>query len=109
MSAWSVQYWCDVKGKSTVESWLDNLSKEELKSVAKEIKLLECCGHNLRLPHSRALQNGLFELRERTYGYRIYYTFLSCRKIVLLHAGRKSRQTKDIATARKRLVSLNHI
>lgn len=49
------------------------MTKEEFKSLARELKLLESCGNALRLPHSRALGKGLFELRSRKFGYRIYY------------------------------------
>jgi len=62
-SNWKVEYWCNDNGVSTVEKWLDSLTKEQLKSVAKEMKLLELCGNQLRLPHSRSLKQGLFELR----------------------------------------------
>jgi len=47
-----------------VESWLLDLDKDQFKSVSKEIRLLELSGNQLRLPHSRALGAGLFELCE---------------------------------------------
>ena len=49
MSEWLLQY------HVSVESWLDSLSREQLKSVAKELLLLELSGSLLRLPHSRSL------------------------------------------------------
>lgn len=55
-----------------VESWLEKRTKEEIIRLSKEIKLLEYCGNELRLPHSRSLGKNLFELRERFFGYRIY-------------------------------------
>ncbi len=66
-----------------VEKWLDSLTKLQLKSLAKEIKL--------------------FELRERRYGLRIYYGFEVDQRIILLHAGHKDDQTKDISQARRLL------
>lgn len=105
---WKVEYWCSDSGVSTVEKWLDSLSDQQLKSVAKEMKLLELCGNQLRLPHSRSLKKGLFELRERTYGYRIYYTFQGNKIIIMLHAGDKKTQSKDIEIARQRLDDLTH-
>jgi putative addiction module killer protein len=86
-----------------VEKWLDSLTKLQLKSLAKEIKLLELCGQDLRLPHSRVLGAGLFELRERRYGLRIYYGFEVDQRIILLHAGHKDDQTKDFSQARRLL------
>lgn len=103
---WGMEYLCNNSGKSPVEEWLDSLSNEQLKSVAKEIKLLELCGNKLKLPHSRSLKNGLFELRERKYGYRIYYAFMPNAKIILLHTGGKSSQERDIKKSRDLLDEL---
>jgi putative addiction module killer protein len=103
---WKIKYWCNDKGDSSIEKWLDSLSNDQLKSVAKEMKLLELAGNLLRLPHSKSLKDGLFELRERTYGFRIYYTFLKKKVILMLQAGDKKSQDSDIKIARKRLEQL---
>lgn len=107
MKRWLIEYWSETSSKSSVERWLDKLTKEQLKAVAKEMKLLEECGNDLKLPHSYPLGKGLFELRERRYGYRIYYGFYREYIIMLLHAGDKSTQQQDIKTARIRLAKLN--
>ncbi len=83
-----------------IEKWFDKLTKEQLLSVAKEIKLLELCGNTLKMPHSKPLKKGIYELRERKFGFRVYYTFFS-QKIILLTAGDKSSQRRDIANAIK--------
>lgn len=103
---WELEYWCNYEEDSPIEEWLNLLHKEQLKSVAKELKLLELCGNRLQLPLSRSLKNGLFELRERKYGFRIYYTFLKNRKILMMHAGDKKTQNRDIDRARDRLYQL---
>jgi putative addiction module killer protein len=107
-SKWTIKYWCDDNEKSSIEEWFDSLVDELFKSVAKEMKLLELCGNMLKLPHSRSLKKGLFELRERKYGLRIYYTFLPNKTILMLHAGNKKTQDKDIDIARDRLAELGH-
>jgi len=84
-----------------MDNWLKHLTKRELKSIAKELRLLELCGNKLKLPHSKALGSGLFELRERQYGLRIYYMHSQKTTIVLLQAGNKTTQRKDIKKARK--------
>lgn len=61
-------------------------------------------GNGLALPHSKALGKGLFELRERRFGYRIYYCFRSESVIILLAAGDKRTQERDIKIARDRLL-----
>jgi putative addiction module killer protein len=103
MENWILEYWVDELGKRSVERWLLKLTREQFKAVSKELKLLEICGNDLKLPHSRALGKGLFELREQRYGYRIYYGFYRDKIIILLHAGDKSKQQNDIKIARARL------
>lgn len=69
-----------------------------------KIRLLSEIGNELRLPHSKSLSQGLFELRERKYGLRIYYGFKKKQIIILLAAGNKTSQPKDIKTARERFL-----
>jgi len=68
--------------------------------------LLELCGNELKLPQSKALGKGLFELREQRFGFRIYYCFSDNCIIILLAAGDKKSQKSDIVVARKRLLEL---
>ena len=65
MKQWEVRYWLNANGKSPIEKWLDKLTKEQLASIAEELRVLRQLGNELKLPHSRALGKGLFELRER--------------------------------------------
>lgn len=51
--AWDIRY------LGAVEPWINSLSKQQLKSVAKELRLLELSGHRLRLPHSKSLGQGV--------------------------------------------------
>jgi putative addiction module killer protein len=104
MEKWAIEYWVDESGKRSVERWFLKLTHEQFKAVSKELRLLELCGNDLKLPHSRALGKGLFELREKRYGYRIYYGFYEGKIIILLHAGDKSKQENDIKVARARLM-----
>jgi putative addiction module killer protein len=106
MKKWVLEYWAEDSGKRSVERWLLKLTREQFKAMAKELKLLEACGNDLKLPHSRSLGKGLFELRERSYGYRIYYGFYGDKIIILLHAGDKSSQKTDISIARSRFAKM---
>lgn len=94
---WNIDYLEDV------EDFLDTLTKEQLKSLSKEMRLLEHCGNKLRLPHSKPLSGGLFELRERRFGVRLYYCFQDRQTILMLHGGDKSNQDRDIEKARELL------
>lgn len=103
---WKIEYWDKEKPKSSIEKWADKLTDEQLESVSKELKLLETGGNTLHFPHSKPLGASLFELRERRYGYRIYYAFHGKLVIILLAAGDKSSQTRDIKVARERLTRI---
>jgi putative addiction module killer protein len=106
MAKWVMEFWSENNKLSPVERWLDQLEQEEAKSVSKELEFLELLGNKLKLPHSKALGKGLFELRERRFGFRIYYCFKGEYIIILLTAGNKKSQEKDIIIARKRLSDL---
>lgn len=104
MKTWNIEYWVGGREKSPIEKWLEKLTTEQFKCVAKELRILEKIGNDLKLPHSRSLGSGLFELRERRFGYRIYYCFYEEKLIILLAAGDKKSQENDIKTARERLL-----
>jgi len=101
---WTIKYWVNESGKSPVEKWTYKLTTEQFEAVFQELRILEALGNELKLPHSRALGKGLFELRERQFGYRIYYCFKGNQLIILLAAGDKKSQEKDIKIAYKRLL-----
>ena len=101
MSHWNVEIWEDDFGNSPIKKWLDGLTDEQVIGLAKTIKLLGDCGNQLRMPHSRALERGIFELRERRFGFRIYYCFRNGKVVLLLCGGGKDSQEKDIKTARE--------
>jgi len=70
--------------------------------------LLEEFGPSLRMPHSRALSDGLFELRVkgREGIGRQFYCFLSGQRIIILHSFVKKTQE----TPRRELkVALKHM
>lgn len=86
-----------------IESW----PVDVLANYTRLIELLIKHGPNLRLPHSRAFGDGLFELRPRgRFGIgRAFYCFVKGRNIVIVHAFiKKTQQTpsKELTTARKR-------
>ena len=106
MKKWNIEYWVTGSGSSPIAKWIQKLTVEQAASVTKELRILEKLGNELRLPHSRSLSKGLFELRERQFGYRLYYCFKEDKLIILLAAGDKKSQDTDIKTAYKRLEDL---
>jgi phage-related protein len=92
-----------------VQSW----PVDVLADYARLVELLTEHGPILRLPHSRAFGDGLFELRPRGRSGigRAFYCFLMGKRVVVLHAFiKKSQQTpdKELNMARKRLKEVMH-
>ena len=88
---------------AAIESW----PVDVLADYARLVELLMDHGPSLRLPHSRALGSGLFELRPRGRSGigRAFYCFLMGKRVVIVHAFvKKTEQTpdKDMALARRR-------
>ena len=90
----------DLKLTHAVEIYINELPHNKKKGLAKEMALLRLCGNQLRLPHSKSLGKGLFEVREREFGLRLYYTFCAEKLIIVLTGGDKGSQTRDIKKAR---------
>lgn len=87
-----------------IESW----PVDVLADYARLVELLAQHGPSLRLPHSRAFGDGLFELRPRGRAgiARAFYCFLVGKRVIALHAFiKKTQQTPDgeLKLARKRL------
>ena len=92
-----------------IESW----PVDVLADYGRLVELLIEYGPSLRLPHSRALGDGLFELRPhgRAGIGRAFYCFMVGRRVVVLHAFiKKTQQTPDreLKLARKRLKEIQN-
>ena len=92
-----------------IESW----PVDVLADYARLAELLAEHGPSLRLPHSRAFGDGLFELRPRGRSGigRALYCFLLGKRIVVVHAFiKKTQETpdKELTLARKRVKEMQH-
>lgn len=92
-----------------IESW----PVDVVADYARLVELLAEHGPSLRLPHSRALGEGLFELRPRGRSGigRAFYCFLLGQRVVVVHAFiKKTQETpdKELKLARKRVKELQH-
>jgi phage-related protein len=90
--------------KAEIEGWPVSIMAD----FARIAKLLMEFGPNLRMPHSRAMGDGLFEVRPRgREGIgRAFYCFVVGQRIVILHAFIKKTQAtpeQELKIARKRL------
>lgn len=84
-----------------------------LADYARLVELLIEHGPNLRMPHSKAMGEGLFELRPRgKEGIgRAFYCYLVGKRVVVVHAFvKKTQQTpeRDLTLARKRIAEVKN-
>jgi len=88
-----------------VEQWMDRLSEAEFGATLPHVERLAERGNELRMPASRSLGEGLFELRFdlTRVAWRITYFFASYRRVVLLTVFRKQRQNERHEVHRARL------
>lgn len=100
---WSVQYF-NARVQRDIEDWPVGIYADYLRLI----QLMERHGVDLRMPNSRAMGNGLFELRckgQEGIGRAFYCTMVG-REIVVLHSFiKKTQETpeRELAVARKRL------
>ena len=92
-----------------IESW----PVDVIADYPRLAELLIEYGPSLRLPHSRAFEDGLFELRPRGRSGigRAFYCFLVGKRVVVLHAFiKKSQQTpeQELKLARKRMKEISN-
>jgi phage-related protein len=100
--SYSIEYF-HPRVKAEIESWPTGV----LADYARIVELLMEFGPQLRMPHSRAMGDGLFELRPRSFEVigRVFYCFVVGQRIILLHAFiKKTQETpeRELKLARKR-------
>lgn len=92
-----------------IEAWPVDI----LADYARLVELLMEHGPNLRMPHSKAMGEGMFELRPKgKEGIgRAFYCYLVRRRVVVVHAFvKKTQQTpeRDLILARKRVAEVKN-
>ncbi len=100
---YTIEYFND-RVLSEIERWPDGI----LADYARLVELLMEFGPNLKMPHSKALGKGLFELRPkgREGIGRTFYCYLVGQRIIILHAFiKKTQETpeNEMKIARKRV------
>jgi phage-related protein len=104
---WTIDYYSE-----EVRLEIDALPADIRASYTRLAELLEEFGLDLRMPHSRAMGGGLFELRPRGREgiARVFYCMKVGKRIIMLHSFIKKRQETpkrelDIARRRQKEVS----
>ena len=105
---WTITYY-----SPKVRAEIDALPAGIRANLLRLYDLLTIYGANLRLPHSRALGDGLFELRPRGKEGtgRVFYCTQVGWQVVMLHSFiKKTRETPEheLAIAKRRLKELKH-
>lgn len=93
-------------GKAPIEDFLNSIDGKMRAKALHELSILEEFGNRLREPHSKAVGNGLFELRVKFASdiSRIFYFFVVDNRIILTNGFvKKSAKTPkaEIDLARK--------
>ena len=99
----------NLRTKEDIISWPKSIKMD----YARLVELLIEFGPDLRMPNSRALGEGLFELRPRGKDGigRAFFCFMKGKRIIILHAFIKKSQTtpqKDLKRAYKRMNEVNN-
>ena len=99
VSPWSIEL------EPEVEHWLQSLPPTLFAAAASRIDFLAEVGAAMRIPRSRSLGDGLFELRFNlgSNAQRITFFFPGDRRAVLLTTFHKQRQNERAEVARARL------
>ena len=100
-AAFTIEYY-HPRVLATIEDW-----PVDVVADARLVELLSKHGPAVGMPHSRALGQGLFEMRPRgrSGSGRALYCFVQDRRIVIVHAFLKKTRTTpghDLAIARQR-------
>ena len=85
---WEIEFYVDENGISNVKNFLDGILDKKLKAkVLRDIGLLELMGTELRLPHTRYLEDGIWELRTKQSSnicIILYFSFLNGKLILVV-------------------------
>ena len=101
-----VEFYELADGTELVRDFLDSLEPKLKAKMFREIDLLMANGPDLRMPHSRSVEDGIFELRAKqgTDISRVLYFFFFGKKAVLTNGFiKKSQKTpkKELELAKK--------
>lgn len=105
---WTISFYNE-RVRQEIKSWPDDLYADFMRLSG----LLIDHGMDLRMPNSRAMGGGLFELRCRGKDGigRVFYCMLTGRNLVILHSFlKKTQETPDdeMRIARKRQKEVQH-
>ena len=105
-SHYSVLFWVSTSGQKPVAEWLKAISPRDKLYLAGLFRDLANDGPNARPKVFKHLDDNLWEIRDLRSpgpGFRVYFGFNGITIVVVVAAGNKRSQQKDIAMAKVRL------
>ncbi len=102
----TIEYYEDARGRKPAKEFIDGLERKLQAKAVGAMKALKEYGTNLRMPYSRHLDDGIFELRITQGGdaARILYFFFVGERVVITHGFMKKTQRtprKEIKRAKR--------
>ena len=88
---WNLAFYQTPRGERPAAAFVEQLPEPARAEAAALLAALRERGNLLRPPHSKALGDGLFELRSVKHAVRVFYRFLPGQQIVLLDGIVKKR------------------
>ncbi len=98
---WNLAFYQTPRGERPAAVFVEQLPEPARAEVAALLIALRERGNLLRPPHSKALGEGLFELRSVKHAVRVFYMFLPGQQIVLLDGIVKKRDDIPAAVLRR--------
>lgn len=102
----NVDFYHKKNGECPVEEYLDSLSPKLRAKTLRSIMLLEEFGCELRMPYSRLIGEGIFELRSIVGSNvtRVLYFFIENNTAILTHGFTKKTQKSPIREVKKAIL-----
>ena len=98
---WNLAFYQTPRGERPAATFVEQLPDPARAEVAALLAALKERGNLLRPPHSKALGDGLFELRSVKHAVRVFYMFLPGQQIVLLEGMVKKRDDIPASVLRR--------
>ena len=98
---WDLAFYQTPRGERPAAAFVEQLPEAARAEVAALLAALRERGNLLRPPYSKALGEGLFELRSVKHGVRVFFMFLPHQQIVLLDGIVKKRDDIPAAVLRR--------
>ena len=106
---WTLAFYQTPRGERPATAFVEQLPEPARAEVVAMLAALRERGNLLRPPHSKALGDGLFELRSVKHAIRVFYVFLPGRQIVLLDGIVKKRNDIPAAVLRRIRLSQSEV